>query len=445
MTCEIAREEMIAYLQGEMCGTAKSLMEGHLATCANCRQELEEARKVLEVMNAAGEEAVVRRVDELIQRAIKEGASDIHMHPENQETSISLRIDGVLTEIESVPAEEYQLIVARIKLMADMSVRERRLPQDGRILIRQDGKDFDLRVSCLPVLYGERIVVRIVYLGSLLIGLDKLGLYPEDQQKIQDLTHQPNGLIIVTGPAGAGKTTTMYSMLHAIRNPTCSIFTVEDPIECHLPGIAQVRVDRKTGITHPIALRVIMRQDPDVIMCAEVRDVETAEMCMSASLTGHLVIMAMHTKDTVSAIHRLIDVGLAPHLIASTLIGIVAQRLLRRVCPFCRKEYQQEPDMGLFQKLTEGIAVPPDANFYRGAGCEQCRHTGYKGRTGIFEILQMTHAIAEKIAAGASEAELHQVAFPTIEGTLRYDAYRKAADGTTTVREAMRVLMGYPF
>ncbi len=228
----------------------------------------------------------------------------------------------------------------------------------------------------------------------------------------------------------------MYSILHAIRDPSVNILTVEDPVEYLLPGLAQVHVNRKAGLTFAHALRALMRQAPDVIMCAEVRDLETAEMCMGAALTGHLVIMAMHTKDTVSAIHRLIDVGLAPHLIASTPIGIIAQRLVRKKCSFCGNvEYQ--PVAGLLKRLTEGIAVPPDFKFTRSGGCGQCRRTGYKGRTGVFAILQMTPALAE--------AELRQIAFPTVEGTLRHDAYRKVADGTTTVEEAMRVLMGYPF
>ena len=386
----------------------------------------------------ADEAPIIRIVNTVLMYAIKDGASDIHIEPQQKGVRIRYRIDGVLHEQMKVPQYVLNPLVSRIKIMADMNIAERRVPQDGRIHIKMQEKDFDMRVSTCPTAYGEKVVMRILDKSSVMIGLDKLGLYPETQETLLDLCNQPNGMFLICGPTGSGKTTTLYSSLNVVNSVEKNVMTVEDPVEYQLPGLSQVHVNRKAGLTFANALRAFLRQDPDVIMVGETRDLETAEIAVQASLTGHLVLTTIHTNDAPSVATRLSDMGVEPFLISASMIGALAQRLARKICSKCKEEYV--PQRELLLRMGFDPKLHPDVIFYKGRGCDACRQTGYKGRVGIYELMSVNEELAEMIVRRAPVSELKEAARANGMKTLQEDGFRKAKDGLTTIEEIMRVV-----
>ncbi len=394
-------------------------------------------------VRVAEEAPIVRIANTLIQQAIKERASDIHVEPQERGLRIRYRIDGVLHEIMTLPKYIQAPLISRYKIMAEMNIAERRLPQDGRIPVRVEGKDYDLRVSSIPVHLssgmGEKIVMRILDKTSILIGLEKLGFTPEVQAQLEELVVQPNGMVLSTGPTGSGKTTTQYSILNKLNSIEKNIITIEDPVEYQLPGISQVQVNRKAGLSFANALRSFLRQDPDIIMVGEMRDLETAEIAIEASLTGHLVLTTLHTNDAPSAVIRMIDMGVEPYLISATVIGVLAQRLARRLCPHCKEPYEvPASELRRFGFRPEH----PDqmVTLWRGRGCEYCRYTGFRGRIGIFELMRVNDEIAELIVRRAPLADIRDAAKANGMHELREDGLLKVLEGITTPDEVMRVV-----
>jgi type IV pilus assembly protein PilB len=396
-------------------------------------EETAEAAKI------ADEAPIIRIAHTVIQQAVRDGASDIHVEPDRSGVRIRYRIDGVLHEMMKLPKHIHPPLVSRYKIMADLNIAERRIPQDGRIGISHQGKDYDLRVSCLPTLLGEKIVMRILDKSSVMIGLSKLGFWPDTMAQLETVITQPNGMILSTGPTGAGKTTTQYSILNRINSVEKNIMTCEDPVEYQLPGISQVAVHRKAGLTFATALRSFMRQDPDIIMIGEIRDLETAEMAIQASLTGHLVLSTLHTNDAPSSVTRMVDMGVEPFLISATLIAAMAQRLGRRICGNCAQEYEVDASdlrMFGFEPSEENQKVV----LRRGRGCDQCRQTGYKGRIGIYEMMLVNEEIAELIVRRAPLADVREAAMANGMKTLKQDGLRKVLEGVTTPDEVRRVV-----
>jgi type II secretory ATPase GspE/PulE/Tfp pilus assembly ATPase PilB-like protein len=375
----------------------------------------------------------VRLVNMIINRAIKEGASDIHIEPALHDLHVRYRQDGILREVMKAPKWLHEPLVSRLKILAKLDIAERRRPQDGPLRVKQKGKIVDLRVSTLPTAFGEKVVMRVLGSSQEIPSLPNLGL-KNGLEYVQQAIAQPQGLLLVTGPTGSGKTTTLYSIVNAKRNPGINIVTVEDPIEFHLPGINQVQVNNKAGITFAASLRSILRQDPDVILVGEIRDLETAEIAFHAANTGRLVLSTLHTNSSVATLIRLTELGVDPYLIASSVNLIVAQRLVRGVCPNCREPYQ--PDPQLLRRLN--LAV--DMTFYHGRGCEACGRSGYLGRVGIFEILRMTPALRKLVAAKAPELELRAAAITAGITPLLEEALERVKEGVTTVEEIMRVI-----
>jgi type IV pilus assembly protein PilB len=384
------------------------------------------------------EAPIIRVVNVVIQQAIKDRASDIHVEPDRRGVRIRYRVDGVLHEVMRVPKYVHAPLVSRIKIMGDMNIAERRLPQDGRIHVRHEGKDYDLRVSSLPTVFGEKVVMRILDQSSVLIGLGKLGMFAETQAELESIIVQPNGMILSTGPTGSGKTTTQYSVLNKINSVEVNITTIEDPVEYQLPGLNQVHVNRKAGLSFANAMRHFVRQDPDIIMVGEIRDLETAETAIQASLTGHLVLSTLHTNDAPSAVTRMVDMGVEPFLISASVIGVLAQRLGRRICQNCKEPYK--PPAEALHRVGFKVDDMGDVVFYRGRGCEQCRHTGYRGRAGIFELMMMTEEIQDLIVKRAPLSEVRSAALATGMKTLKQDGFQKVLEGLTTVEEVMRVI-----
>jgi type IV pilus assembly protein PilB len=383
---------------------------------------------------------IIRIAQTMIQQAIRDSASDIHVEPGRRDVRIRYRIDGVLHEIMRVPKHVAAPLVSRLKILAELNIAERRLPQDGRIPVRdkQTGKDYDLRVSVLPNINGEKVVMRILDKSSIMIGLGKLGFLPDSQAKLESLVIQPNGMFLCTGPTGSGKTTTQYSVLNKINSVEVNIITIEDPVEYELPGITQVHVNRKAGLTFAAALRSFLRQDPDIIMVGEIRDLETAEIAIQASLTGHLVLSTLHTNDAPSSFTRLTDMGVEPFLSAASIIGVLAQRLARTICGNCKEQYS--PPMDSLRRLGFKLEEGSETIFYRGKGCETCRQTGYKGRTGIHELLMVNEEIQDLTARRAPLGDIREAARANGMRTLKEDAMEKVLMGRTTIEEALRVV-----
>lgn len=384
--------------------------------------------------------------------AIRAGASDIHLEPqqENGETQLRLRvrIDGQLHEIRRMPLRLHEALVLRYKEMAGMSGAERRLPQEGRIRApHRDGereREFDLRVSSVPTLYGESLVIRVLDRSRVLIGLDELGLLAEDQARIESWMSRSSGLIVCSGPAGAGKTTLVYSLLHQVNDVGRKILTVEDPVKYQIGGVVQIGVNRKAGLGYAQALRAALRQDPDILFVAETVDAETAGLVQEAAITGHLVLTTLPVDGAAEAARWLVDVGLDPLLVARNLIGIVSQRLARRICPGCGEPAELPPSDPVLAHLRRlaaqgGYSVPENVTFQEGRGCEQCRNRGYLGRVGVFEVMDFTPPLADALLRGAAVEEMETIAAGQGMSTLLADALRKAAAGVTTVEEAMRV------
>jgi len=389
-----------------------------------------------DLLEMAQEASVIKLVNEVFLEAINERASDIHIEPYEKGLSIRYRIDGVLHDasVPSTVSRFQAAIISRIKIMASMNIAEKRLPQDGRIKLQAGGRQIDVRVSVIPMLFGEGIVMRLLDKSKVLFTLPELGMAEDTFSVFEDLIKRPHGIILETGPTGCGKTTTLYAALQAIVSPKIKVLTVEDPVEYHLDGVNQIQVYPKIGMTFARGLRAILRHDPDVVMIGEIRDLETAEAAIQAALTGHLVFSTLHTNNASSAATRLLDMGVEPFLVTSTLAAAMAQRLVRRICPGCREEYDPDPN-----------DLPPDFNYqsgeklYRGAGCRKCRGTGYRGRSGLFELMVTTDAVREKIMARSQSSDVLKAARSTSNMRLiREDGWMKVRDGVTTVEEVIR-------
>jgi general secretion pathway protein E len=383
----------------------------------------------------AFEAPVVRLVNLLVENAISAEASDIHIEPFEDTLRIRYRIDGVLYEQEAPPRRLQAAVTSRIKIMAEMNIAERRLPQDGRIRVTLHGQRVDIRVSTMPTVHGESIVMRLLQRSSVFHPLEQLGFPGDLLKRFQALIKRPHGIMLVTGPTGSGKTTTLYAALDKINAPGVKIITVEDPVEYQLKGVNQIAVKPKIGLTFAQGLRHIVRQDPDVILVGEIRDLETAEIAIQASLTGHLVFSTLHTNDAPGAITRLQDMGVEGYLVASVLEGVLAQRLVRRICPACRM-----PDAPSAADLDAlGIEAPPGTVLFRGKGCDECRGTGYRGRSGIYELFVIDEDARSLILRHASTRDIRQHAIQRGMVTLRMDGYKRACEGVTTIEEILRV------
>ena len=384
----------------------------------------------------SSDQHIVNAVEFMLQHAYDTRASDIHIEPKREDCHIRFRIDGVLHDIQTVPKIVHKAVVSRIKTMSRLDIAEKRRPQDGRVKTQRGGKEIELRVSTLPVAFGEKLVLRIFDPDVLIQDLPSLGFYPDELELFNDFITRPHGIILVTGPTGSGKTTTLYSALTAIANEEINVTTIEDPIEMVSPDFNQTAVNLRAGVTFASALRHILRQDPDIIMVGEIRDPETAQYSIQAALTGHLVFSTLHTNDAASSITRLIDLGLERYLVTSTLAGAMAQRLVRTVCPHCAEDHY----LGSDEIKTLMLSVPPGkrVKVKSGAGCFECRGTGYLGRTGIFEVLAINDLVKQLILEGADSPKIKREAVTHGMRTLRQSALRKLAEGVTTYEEVMR-------
>jgi general secretion pathway protein E len=385
----------------------------------------------------ASEAPVIRLVNLIISKAIDMRSSDIHFEPFESQFRIRYRIDGVLHDVESPPKRLQAALISRVKIMAKLNIAERRLPQDGRIMVKVKGKEIDFRVSSVPTIHGESVVLRILDKSSIVLDIQKLG-FPEDILADFDRAIQnPHGIILVTGPTGSGKTTTLYCALEKINSPDKKIVTVEDPVEYQLRGVNQIQVKPVIGLTFANALRSIVRQDPDVILIGEIRDSETAEIAIHSALTGHLVFSTLHTNDAASATTRLIDMGIEDYLLSSTLVGILAQRLVRVICPHCQEPYRPE------DTLLKQLGITPEEaskmQLVRPRGCTECGFTGYRGRTGIFEFLKVTDETRALILGKKDSQVIKETARRRGMRTLREDGWLRVKEGSTTVRELLRV------
>jgi len=379
---------------------------------------------------------IIKIVNLMILQAMQRRASDIHIQPEEKEVLVRYRIDGILQEAKILPKNLAPAIISRVKIMSEMDIAERRLPQDGHFSLRMEKKEIDFRVSTIPTINGEKVVIRILDRGSLLLGLDYLGFNPENLSHFRSLIRKPHGIIIIVGPTGSGKTTTLYSALHSINLPDKNITTVENPVEYRLGNIAQIQIKPKIGLTFAAVLRAILRQDPDIILVGEIRDLETTEIAIRASLTGHLVFATLHTNEAAGAITRLIDMGAEPFLIASSVKGVMGQRLVRTICSSCKESYQVETEhlkrLGLSseEKLI---------TLYRGRGCKACFHTGYQGRMAISELMLINEEIRRLIVAKAPSPVIKEAAVKAGMKTIREDGLEKVLAGNTTLEEVLRV------
>ena len=443
------QEQALAYLRGEMNEEERTTFEAALFESEALRTELESSRALLDMLEAASQESVTRLVNAQIQQAIRDRASDIHITPEAENphgqgrgTIVYYRIDGQLQEIGRLPAEQHRALVDRWKVMAEMNVAEQKLPQDGRIQCRYGQKEFDLRVSVLPTVTGERITARILDRSNVFRELDTLGMDEPTLAAVKRLMERPHGYVILTGAAASGKTTLAYALLryaHTVSAPTANILTVEDPVEYQIPGVSQVAVNRRNGLTYANALRGMMRSDPDIIYVAECRSQEIAELSIEAAVTGHLVLSLLHVGSAVQVAQRLRDMGLVNHLLAGNLAGAVGLRLARRICPDCSAPYTpSERDLA-----RAGLSLLEDGPFRKGTGCDNCRQTGYRGRVGLFEVVEINDALRHLLAERADQNALWMQAFAG-GGSLWDDARNKIRQGLITVEDAAWTLFDYP-
>lgn len=408
-------------------------------TTDNAEIAEEEEEVDIAKLKEMGEEApVIRIVNNIVSAAILERASDIHIEPLEKSLRVRYRIDGILYERQSLPKAIQPGVISRLKILSHMDIAEHRKPQDGRITLRFKGRSIDFRVSSLPTVYGEKIVLRILDASKALLSLEKLGFSSENLKIFKEIISQPYGMVLISGPTGSGKTTTLYSALTRLNTPARNIITVEDPVEYHLKGINQVQVNVKAGLTFANALRSILRQDPDIILIGEIRDKETAQIAIEAALTGHLVFATIHTNDAASIPTRLIDMGVEPFLVASTLIGATAQRLVRKICKSCKVKYN--PSRSILEHIGVDTSLLEGATFYKGEGCSECNYTGYKGRIAVQEILPITPEIQKLIMNRAGASEIKKVAKAQGMKTLLDDALTKAMEGITTIEEVLRVI-----
>ena len=432
------------------------------------KKDEEYAEEDEDILHASAEDApIIRFVNSLIFNASKEKASDIHIEPGDKEIIVRNRVDGVLHEVKRAPKAHLPSIIARVKIMAGLNIAEKRLPQDGRIRRKIAGKEVDMRVATVPTAHGERVTIRLLDKSAVMLNLDSIGIAPDHLRLIRSVIHRPHGIFLVTGPTGSGKTTTLYSALSEINTPDLNILTVEDPVEYQLAGISQVQVQSKINLTFAAGLRSFLRHDPDVIMVGEIRDVETAEIAIQASLTGHLVLSTIHTNDSATGITRLVDMGVQPFLVASSLVALQAQRLVRRVCVHCCEAYRptaaELEDVGidadrffLGQEALKvpvreedgtviplaapaGRKLPPRGHVFRSVGCEKCHGTGYAGRTGLYEVLMITEDIRRLAIRNADSGQIKAAALAQGMRTLRDDGAHKVLSGVTTLEEVIAV------
>ena len=432
-------EKAIANYYGRATGAVEGMLqeitEGTLALPDDVKKQLVGDENVTE-----SDAPIIKLVSLIIMEAFRSRASDIHLEPMPKKFRVRYRIDGVLHEVDSPPKRLQSAIISRVKIMANMSIAEKRVPQDGRIQINVMGRDLDLRVSSIPTNHGESIVMRILDKAGIALGLPQLGFFSDDQQIFERLITLSDGIILVTGPTGSGKTTTLYACLNTINKPDRKIITVEDPVEYQMSGINQVQVRTDIGMTFSAALRAILRQAPNIIMIGEIRDMETAEIAVNASLTGHLVFSTLHTNDAPSAVTRMIDIGVKPFLVASSTRAIMAQRLVRKICEKCKEPYEpQEAELRLLGPAAKQLA---SAQLFHGKGCADCSFTGYRGRLGIYEIFQIDDQVRNLIFEQVSSTELRIKARELGMRTLREDGVRKVVAGITTLEEVLRVTMG---
>jgi general secretion pathway protein E len=399
-------------------------------------KEIEESEDLLDMANKA---PIIKLVNMILFQALKMRASDVHVHPYEDKIQIRYRIDGILYDMESPPKKFQDAITSRVKVMGKMDIAERRLPQDGRTTIRIGGSEVDIRISSVPTNQGERIVMRLLDKGARLYDLEEIGLDRKNKELVGEFIELSHGIIFVTGPTGSGKTTTLYAVLNRMNAKELNIITIEDPIEYHLNGVSQIQVSTKKGLTFASGLRSVLRQDPDVIMVGEVRDEETARIAIQSSLTGHLVFSTIHTNDAAGAITRLLDIGIEPYLVASSLIGVIAQRLVRLICKGCREPVT--PSTGDLKKMKVLGLTPdmlPEGKLYRGKGCDQC-FNGFLNRTGIYEILPVDDVVKNQIMDRLGASTIKKVALERGHRTLRQDGVQKVVDGVTTIDEVLRV------
>jgi general secretion pathway protein E len=379
---------------------------------------LQDVPAIEDLLESSDDAPVIRMINALLTQSLREGASDIHIEPFEKTSVVRFRIDGALRDVVRPRKAIHASLISRIKIMSQLDIAEKRLPQDGRITLRIGGKPVDVRVSTLPTGHGERAVLRLLDKEAGRLDLSHLGLSPALLRQFDHMINQPHGIVLVTGPTGSGKTTTLYAALSRLNSTTTNILTVEDPIEYDLQGVGQTQVNARIDMTFAKALRAILRQDPDVIMIGEIRDLETAQIAVQASLTGHLVLATLHTNDSAAAVTRLLDMGIEPFLLSSSLLGVLAQRLVRKLCVHCKQ---------------------PDGKYWKAVGCDKCGHTGYQGRVGVYELLETTDKIRAQIHNQASEAEIRAAAQASGMKTMREDGERWLLDGTTTQAELLRV------
>jgi type IV pilus assembly protein PilB len=400
----------------------------------------DEGVSIEELRSISSEAPVVRLANMIISRAVQEKASDIHVEPSKDTLKIRFRVDGILSDAMVLPKRAQAPLLSRLKIMADMDIAEKRAPQDGRISATIDGKPFDFRVSTLPAIFGEKMVMRILDKSSIHVGLNKLGFLPYTFDMFESMIMRTYGIILVTGPTGSGKSTTLYSALAKLNSGEKNILTVEDPVEYELAGITQAQVNNRANMTFANALRSMLRQDPNIIMVGEIRDSETALIAIEAALTGHLVLSTLHTNDAPGAVARLLDMGVESFLIASSVVGVLAQRLLRTICPKCKESYSPPRDAIKRLGMRLDLLDKPDVTFYRGRGCEHCKGSGYKGRIGVYELMPITDKVRELILARASSYAIREAAVEAGMRTLKDDAMEKILLGITSLEESLRVI-----
>lgn len=396
-------------------------------------EEIEEK----DILGMATEAPIIKLVNNIFFQAVKRNASDIHIEPFEKEIRVRYRIDGVMYTVMNPPKRIQGALTSRIKIMAHLDIAEKRIPQDGRIAIKVGDKAYDIRVSVLPVTFGERIVMRLLDKSRTFTGLKDIGFGERDYKVIENNIHRPNGIIYVTGPTGSGKTSTLYSILNELNSPEVNIVTVEDPVEYQMAGVGQVGVREKVGLTFAAALRSILRQDPDIVMIGETRDQETAQIAVQAALTGHLVLSTLHTNSAPASITRLIDMGIEPFLIASSVVMVVAQRLVRKLCSHCKKEYK--PSVELLEKIGILAKEAKEIKFFEPVGCDECNKTGYRGRVAIFEVMEMTPAIAKLTMERSETGIIRDQSVKDGMVPLVKDGVRRIKDGLTTIEEVLAV------
>ncbi|HHG73567.1 MAG TPA: type II/IV secretion system protein [Persephonella sp.] len=400
-------------------------------------QELQE-ETFFEDLLTGSDVPLIQLINSLILKAIRANASDIHFEPFSDKVVVRFRMDGVLHEITTIPLNTYPQVVSRIKIISKLNVAEKRLPQDGRIKVKIGEKKLDMRVSTLPTVFGERIVIRLLDKSNKLLTLDELGFSSEDLKKYSRIIKKPYGLVLITGPTGSGKSTTLYASLLELKTPRKNIITIEDPVEYQIDGISQIQVNPKINLTFANGLRSILRQDPDIIMIGEIRDLETAEIAIHASMTGHLVLSTLHTNDAPSAVARLVDMGVEPFLIASSLEGVIAQRLVRTICKNCKKEYS--PSETEVQEIERYIGKSMEIKkLYKGEGCQECLGTGYKGRTAVYEIMEVNEELRTIISKNPETVTIREKAISNGLKTLLEDGIMKILNGKTTLEEVLQI------